>query len=64
MNLIEETSKANNQIVFKVTKELEIVGDQGVEDIESIFHKNLNIDENNSDSNPEDNEEGMTIDEQ
>lgn len=62
LNLIEETSKLNNQIVFKVTKELEILGDAGVEDIETIFTKNLNLEENNSDSNNEDNEEGMVID--
>lgn len=62
LNLIEETSKLNNQIVFKVTKELEILGDAGVEDIETIFTKNLNLEDNNSDSNNEDNEEGMVID--
>lgn len=64
LNFIEETSKQNNQIVFKVTRELEILGDAGVEDIESIFTKNLNMEENNSDSQNEDNEEGMVIDDQ
>jgi translation initiation factor 2 subunit 1 len=63
LNLIEESSKSNTDIVYKMTKELEILGDAQVEDIETIFTKNLNMEENNSDSNNEDNEEGMAIDE-